>query len=53
MQVLYDPEGAAGPADEMPTSSYGGVIGGLAALIVTTGTCACVRMNRWDNEYDG
>ncbi|WP_206739573.1 hypothetical protein [Streptomyces lydicus] len=52
MQVLYDPEGAAGPVDEMRTSSYGGVIGGLAALVVAAGTCACVRMNRWDNQYD-
>lgn len=52
LRVLYDPEGAAGPADEMQASSYGGVIGGLAALIVATGTCGCVRMNRWDNEYD-
>ncbi|WP_196942740.1 hypothetical protein [Streptomyces sclerotialus] len=53
IQVLYDPEGVAGPADEMPTGSYGGAIGGLAALVAATGTCGCVRMNRWDNEYDG
>ncbi|WP_199896668.1 hypothetical protein [Streptomyces niger] len=53
LTVLYDPEGAAGPADEMPSSSYGGVVAGLAALIVATGTCGCVRMNRWDNAYDG
>ncbi|WP_406220761.1 hypothetical protein [Streptomyces decoyicus] len=52
MHVLYDPEGAAGPADARRTSSYGGAIGGLAALIVATGTSACVRMNRWDTEYD-
>lgn len=53
VHVMYDPEGAAGPADTMPTSSYGGAIAVLAALIVATGTCGCVRMNRWDTEYDG
>lgn len=52
IQVLYDPEGIAGPADERHTSSYTEVIGGLAALIVATGTCGCLQMNRWNNEYD-
>lgn len=52
MRVLYDPEGVAGPADERESSSSGGVIGALAALVIATGTCGCVRMNRWDNAYD-
>ncbi|MEU6112962.1 hypothetical protein ABZ840_00095 [Streptomyces sp. NPDC047117] len=53
LTVLYDPKGAAGPADEMPSGSYAGVIVGLAALIIAAGTCGCVRMNRWDNAYTG
>ncbi|MGI5466166.1 hypothetical protein [Streptomyces sp. CA-132043] len=53
LTVLYDPKGTAGPADERPSGSSAGVLAAMAALIIVTGTCGCVRMNRWDNECDG
>ncbi|MEV0600032.1 hypothetical protein AB0I82_12150 [Streptomyces sp. NPDC050315] len=52
LRVLVDPEGMAGPADEMPSGSYVGAIVGLAALVVATGTCGCVRLRFWDNADD-
>ncbi|GGX29229.1 hypothetical protein GCM10010383_69810 [Streptomyces lomondensis] len=54
LRVLYDPKGAAGPVADMEvdleSGSYRGTIGGLAALVVVTGTWGCVRLNRRDNE---
>ncbi|MFC9684575.1 hypothetical protein [Streptomyces sp. NPDC056948] len=54
LHVLYDPKGAAAPLEddtavELDPDSYRGTIGGLAALIVVTGTWGCVRLNRGDN----
>ncbi|MFJ8469844.1 hypothetical protein [Streptomyces swartbergensis] len=52
LRVLYDPEGAAGPLEDEDTAveldpgAYKGIIGGLAALIVVTGTWGCVRVSR-------
>ncbi|MEU8782114.1 hypothetical protein [Streptomyces sp. NPDC048637] len=52
LRVLYDPQGAAGPEDtevDLEPGAYSGTIGGLAALIVATGTWGCVRLSRGDN----
>ncbi|MFJ4979217.1 hypothetical protein ACIP6X_28430 [Streptomyces coeruleorubidus] len=52
LRVLYDPKGAAAPLEdddtavELDPGSYRGTIGGLAALIVVTGTWACVRLSQ-------
>ncbi|MFF7795780.1 hypothetical protein [Streptomyces sp. NPDC007991] len=52
LRVLYDPKGAAGPLEDEDTyvdldpGAYKGTIGGLAALIVVTGTWGCVRASR-------
>ncbi|MFF7307365.1 hypothetical protein [Streptomyces sp. NPDC008137] len=58
LHVLYDPEGAAAPLEddtavELDPGSYRGMIGGLAALIVVTGTWGCVRLSRVDDQNDG
>lgn len=56
LRVLYDPKGASGPLEDEDTEadldpgSYGGTIGGLAALTVATGTWGCVRLNRRDDQ---
>jgi hypothetical protein len=52
LRVLYDPEGAVPPLEDEDTEvdldpgAYKGVIGGLVALIVVTGTWGCVRLSR-------
>lgn len=52
LRVLYDPQGAAGPLEDEDTAvdldpgAYKGMIGGLAALILVTGTWGCVRVSR-------
>ncbi|MGX5210290.1 hypothetical protein ACWKT3_16600 [Streptomyces violaceus] len=50
LRVLYDPKGAAGPFEDtdvdLDPGAYQGIIGGLAALIVVTGTWGCVRVSR-------
>ncbi|MGK5691987.1 hypothetical protein ACSNOJ_03580 [Streptomyces sp. URMC 128] len=52
LRVLYDPKGAVGPLEDEDTETdlepgaYKGIIGGLAALIVVTGTWGCVRLSR-------
>ncbi|WDV56131.1 hypothetical protein PV963_40250 [Streptomyces coeruleorubidus] len=52
LRVLYDPQGAAGPLEDEDTEvdldpgAHKGTIGGLAALIVVTGTWGCVRVTR-------
>lgn len=54
LRVLYDPKGAAGPVEDvdgkLEPGSYGGAIGGLAALIIAAGTWGCTRLNRRDNK---
>ncbi|MDQ0745999.1 hypothetical protein QF034_000230 [Streptomyces africanus] len=52
LRVLYDPKGAAGPLEgedtevDLDPGAYKGVIGGLAALIVVTGTWGWARVSR-------
>ncbi|MCX5357196.1 hypothetical protein OG864_00110 [Streptomyces sp. NBC_00124] len=59
LHVLYDPKGAAAPLEDDDTpvdldpGSYRGMIGGLAVLIVVTGTCGCARLDRGDRQPGG
>ncbi|MDG9711323.1 hypothetical protein [Streptomyces sp. DH10] len=52
LRVLYDPKGAVAPLEdddtavELDPGSYRGTIGGLAVLVIVTGTWGCVRVSR-------
>ncbi|WP_157847591.1 hypothetical protein [Streptomyces violens] len=59
LRVLYDPEGAAAPLEDVDTEvdldagAYRGTIGGLAALTIVAGTLGCVRVSRGGGERVG